>query len=52
MKMKFAYGSIWVWNMVSDIKGGTWTEGIWEQDAKENIWTKEGWTDGSVKKTA
>jgi hypothetical protein len=25
-----------------DIKGGTWTENILEQGAKENIWTKEG----------
>jgi hypothetical protein len=24
-----------------DIKRGTQTEGIWEQGAEENIWTKE-----------
>jgi hypothetical protein len=38
--------------MVSDIKGGTYTEGVWEQGAEENIWTKEGWSDGRVEKTA
>jgi hypothetical protein len=25
-----------------DIKGGTYTEGVREQGAEENIWTKEG----------
>jgi hypothetical protein len=29
-------------NTVSDIKGGTQTEGVREQEAEENIWTKEG----------
>jgi hypothetical protein len=32
-----------MWNLVFDIKGGTWTEGVWQQGAEENIWTKEGW---------
>jgi hypothetical protein len=31
----------WAWNIVSDIKGGTQTEGFSEQDAGENIWTEE-----------
>jgi hypothetical protein len=31
-----------VWNLVSDIKGGTQTEGVWEKGAEENIWTEEG----------
>jgi hypothetical protein len=35
--------------MVSDIKGGTQTEGVWEQDA-ENIWTEEAWSDRSLEK--
>jgi hypothetical protein len=26
-----------------NIKGGTKTEGVWEQSAEENIWTEEGW---------
>jgi hypothetical protein len=38
----FPYIFMWVWNLVSDIKGGTQTEGVWEQGAEENIWTKEG----------
>jgi hypothetical protein len=48
----FACGSIRVWNMVSDIKGGTLTEGVWEQGAEENIWTKEGWSAERMQKTA
>jgi hypothetical protein len=32
-----------VWNLVSDIKGGTETEGVWEQGTEENIWMEEGW---------
>jgi hypothetical protein len=32
-----------MWNLVCDIKGGTYTEGVWEQGIEENIWTKEGW---------
>jgi hypothetical protein len=31
---------VWVWNLVSDIEGGTQTEGVWEQDAEEYIRTK------------
>jgi hypothetical protein len=37
----FACGSVWVWNLVSDSKGGTMTAGVWEQGAEEIIWTKE-----------
>jgi hypothetical protein len=37
----FACGCIWVWNLVSDIKGGTQTEGVWEQGTEENIWTEK-----------
>ena len=28
--------------MVSNIKGRTKGEGIWEQDAEENIWAQDG----------
>jgi hypothetical protein len=39
-------------NLVSDIKGGTQTEGVWEQGAEENIWTGERWSDSRSEKTA
>jgi hypothetical protein len=39
-------------NLVSVIKGATYTDGVWEQGAKENIWTKEGWIDGKVENAA
>jgi hypothetical protein len=42
----FACGSVWVWNLVSDIKGGTQTEGVLEQGAEER------WSDGRLEKTA
>jgi hypothetical protein len=38
--------------LVSDIKCGTYTEGVREQGAEEDIWTKEGWSDGRVEKVA
>jgi hypothetical protein len=28
-----------VWNLVSHIKERAYTEGVWEQGSKENIWT-------------
>jgi hypothetical protein len=31
--------SVWAWNLVSHIKGSTYSEGVWEQGADENIWT-------------
>jgi hypothetical protein len=31
--------------LVSDFKGGTYTEGVWEQDIEENIWTTERWSE-------
>jgi hypothetical protein len=37
-KTNFACGSVRVYNFVSHIKGGTQTEGVWEQSAEENIW--------------
>jgi hypothetical protein len=46
----FACGSAWVWNVVSNIKGGTQTEGVWGQDAEENIWTEEKWSGGRMEK--
>jgi hypothetical protein len=33
----FACGSVWLGNLVSNIKGGTQTEGVSEQGAEENI---------------
>jgi hypothetical protein len=47
----FACGSVWVWNLVSDIKGGTQTVRVWEQDVEENIWTEERWSDRRMEKT-
>jgi hypothetical protein len=29
-------------NLVSDIKGGTLTEDVWEQGVEEDIWTADG----------
>jgi hypothetical protein len=48
----FTCGSLWVWNLVFDIKQETYTEGILEQDPELDIWTEEGWDDGGVEKTA
>jgi hypothetical protein len=47
----FACDSVGAWNLVSDIKGGTWREGVWEQGAEEYIWTKEGWSESKMEKT-
>jgi hypothetical protein len=33
----FACGSVWLWNLVSDIKVGVQTEDVWEQGAEEDI---------------
>jgi hypothetical protein len=38
--------------MVSDIKEGTQTEGVFEHGSEEYIWIKEGWSDGRVEKAA
>jgi hypothetical protein len=32
---------IWVWNFVCFCEGIAETEGVWEFDADENIWTQE-----------
>jgi hypothetical protein len=29
-----------------------YVEGVWEQGAEVDIWTKEGWSEGRVVKTA
>ena len=34
--------AIWLWNMVSYIKGGMQAKGIWKQDPEVNIWAQEG----------
>jgi hypothetical protein len=33
----FACGSLWVRNLVSNIKGGTQPEGVWEEVAEEKF---------------
>jgi hypothetical protein len=43
--------NVWVWNLVSNVKGGTLTEGVWEQGAEENILSEERWSDGRLEKT-
>jgi hypothetical protein len=48
----FACRSVWVWNLVSDIKGGTQTESVWAQGAEEDIWTDEGRGEGRMEKIA
>jgi hypothetical protein len=37
-------------SMISDIKRKTWSQGISEQSAEENVWTEEGWNDGTLQK--
>jgi hypothetical protein len=29
---------VWVWNLVADIEGGTWAEGVGEEGVEKNIW--------------
>jgi predicted double-glycine peptidase len=50
----FVCGSVWVWNLVTNMKGETQTEGVWERGAEEytSTWTKEGWNDCMVEKLA
>jgi hypothetical protein len=49
---KLACGFIWASNLISDIKGGTYTEGTQEQGAEENIWTEEELSNRRIEKTA
>jgi hypothetical protein len=46
--MIFACGSVWVRNFISNPKGITHTEGVWEQGAEE----QEIKSDGGVEETA
>jgi hypothetical protein len=39
-------------NLVSDIKGGMQTEGVREQGAEGNIWTREGGSGRRLEKAA
>jgi hypothetical protein len=48
----FAFGSLWVRNLVSGIKGGIYSECVREQCAEENIWTKEIRSDRRLEKAA
>jgi hypothetical protein len=45
------HGSVWLWNFVAHITGGTQIQDVWEQGAEENISTKEGRIDGKMGKT-
>jgi hypothetical protein len=45
----FACGSVWVWNLVSDIKG---EHRLRVFENREDIGTEEGWSDGRVERTA
>jgi hypothetical protein len=38
--------------LVSNIKGGTQIDGVWEMGTKENIWTNEMWSDKWMEITA
>jgi hypothetical protein len=35
-----------------NIKGRAKTKGVWEQGARENIWTYGGWSNGRMEKVA
>jgi hypothetical protein len=48
----FACGFKWVRNLVSDTKGETYAEVVWGQGTEEDIWTKDGWSDRRLEKTA
>ena len=41
-KKNIASCAIWLWSLVSYIKGGTQVKGISKQDPEANIWTQEG----------
>ena len=41
--------AIWLWNMVSYIKGGMQAKGIWKQDPEANTLAQEGWEWGVEK---
>jgi hypothetical protein len=46
----FAFGSVWVWNL-SPTLSEEQTEGVWEQGAEEDIWTRDRWDVRRVEKT-
>jgi hypothetical protein len=37
-------------NLVSDIKGGTWTEGVWEEGAEGDTWAERRLNNGRLEK--
>jgi hypothetical protein len=39
-------------DLVSDIKEGAQTEGLWEQSAEEDIWIEEIWSDRRLQQAA
>jgi hypothetical protein len=52
MNYNFDCGFVGIWNLVSDIEGGTQTEGICEQGVQDTIWIKERWYNMRLEKTA
>jgi hypothetical protein len=50
MELSYSYSLIthscrvWVWNLVSHMRGRTQIDGVWKQGADEDILTKEGWS--------
>jgi hypothetical protein len=48
----FVCGFVWVWNLVSDIKWGTWTKNVREQGVDEIICTEESLNEARLEKTA
>jgi hypothetical protein len=43
-------GFVWVWNTISNIKGETKVECVWEQGAEKDICIEEGWSDRRVER--
>jgi hypothetical protein len=52
MPLEYKYKVVTRKNVSFNVKGGTQTEGVWEQGAEEDSLTDEGWGDGNVKETA
>jgi hypothetical protein len=46
-----SFGFIWVWNLVSDITGSAYIEGVGELDIGVNIWPQQGRSVKGVEKT-
>jgi hypothetical protein len=44
------YNFVRLWKLVSVMKEGKQTEGVWEQGAEENIWAEKRWSDRRLQK--